>query len=206
MIDDEAIIRRTFSLYAKYGIKSISLDEIARDMGISKKTIYAHVKNRDQLIERVVEFSIRQFVQGLRSLIKPSDDVFTQLGVFYAYHIQQLRSFNPSFLPDLKKVNCKLFNRIKHVRDHRIYGLAEEILQQGIRESLFRDDLDVKYIYLSQMAKVSALSGAPVFDERGPDFELVLFKLILNEIRGMTTEKGFRKMDEKYDQLLQLIK
>lgn len=205
MVDDVTIVKKSFELYKRYGIKSVSVDQIASELGISKKTLYCHFRSRDDLLERVIEYSKRTFVTGLRSKIDEQQSVFKKLIVLYVSLLKSIRNLNPSFMFDLRKLNAEQYDYLLQLRRGTLRKIASEIIQQGVSKKLFRDDLDEKYIFLNQVYKILAIADRSLPQLEPEITEELIIKLILNDIRGMTTLKGHRKFDKEYEQLLQMM-
>lgn len=205
MVDDRKIVETSYLLYVKHGIKSVSVDEIAAMLGISKKTLYVHIRSRDELLQLVIDYSLTQFIAGLRKLLEPEEHVFRKLGHLYSYIIKLNRKINPSFLPDLKKVNIGHFRRIQDFRNDQLFGFVKSIMEQGVQEELFRPDLDLRLVYLNQISKIDGgvLKGSPEYNQAL--FSNSIYKLIINDLIGMTTLKGHQEFEKQYDELLHLI-
>ncbi len=206
MIDDRTIVEKTYLLYTKYGIKSVSVDEIAAMLGISKKTLYLHIRSRDELLQLVIDYSLTQFMTGLHKLLKPEQHVFRKLGLFYSYIIKINRKVNPSFLPDLKKVNVMHFRTIQEFRNDKLFNIVRPIVEEGIGQELFRPDLDIKLAYLHQISKIDGgiLKGSPEYNQAL--FSDSIYKLIINDLIGMTSLKGHQVIEGQYEEMLLLIK
>lgn len=205
MIDDKTIVEKTYKLYSKYGIKSISVDEIALVLGISKKTLYIHIKSRDELLRQVIEFSLTRFAAGLTQAIEKDKNVFMKLALFNVYLIRNTRKMNPAFLFDLKKVNHEQYRQVNDFRTQKLYEIFKSIIQLGIEQDLFRGDLDLKYVYFNQMHKVSenAYKVFPSYNEAVS--KNTIFKLLLNDVVGLTTLKGHQEFEAISEDLLQLL-
>ncbi|MDX9882104.1 MAG: TetR/AcrR family transcriptional regulator [Prolixibacteraceae bacterium] len=205
-MDEEAILKRTFSLYSKYGIKSVGVDDVAFMLGMSKKTIYERFKNRETLIGRAVRNNIDSFVKGLDDVMRPDGDVFTRLCRFYAYLIKSTRKINPAFIHDLKKYSRQQYKLFIQLRDEKLYEIVSQIIKKGISEGIFRDDVPDKYLYNNQMDKVLMMVHESRFQDDTPLLpSLVAYMLILNDIRGITTQKGHEELEKRYETLLKLI-
>jgi TetR/AcrR family transcriptional regulator, cholesterol catabolism regulator len=204
MFNEKLILKRIFLLYSRYGIKSIGVDDVAFMLGMSKKTIYEHFKNRDTLIEKAVCNNINSFLEELDAVINSEEDVFKKLCSFYVQIIKDVRKINPTFVHDLKKYSYNQYKIVVQLRDEKLYEMVSEIIKQGISEGLFRNDVPDKYLYFNQIDKVLILLNE--FRREIPASPTSsVYKLILNDIRGMTTIKGHQRMNEIYDSLVRML-
>ncbi|MGQ7868275.1 TetR/AcrR family transcriptional regulator [Sunxiuqinia sp. sy24] len=204
MIDNKKIIEKTYQLYLKYGIKSVSVDEIAAMLGISKKTLYLHIRSRNELIQEVVEYGKLKFVSGLRQAIASEEEVLPQLAQFFLYVIRIVRKTNPSFLPDLKKVSPIQYQAVDEFRNDQIYELIRPIIERGIEQGLFRPDLDIRFVYLNHISKMSERLSRTLPTYNQAIFSDSMYRLILNDLIGISTLKGHQQIENQYSDLLLL--
>ncbi|MHA7111199.1 TetR/AcrR family transcriptional regulator [Sunxiuqinia elliptica] len=205
MVDERTIVEKTYELYRKYGVKSVSVDEIAVALGISKKTLYQHIRSRDELLKLVVEHSLNKFSTELIKLVTPEENLIKKLALLYAFIVKSSRNVNPTFILDLKKVSYKQYLYVQEFRNKRLYDGVKSIYEQGVEEGIFRTNVDIRYVYYNQIYKVSEIAYKifPDYDEASSGD--TLYRLILNDIAGITTVKGHQVFDEIFDELLQLL-
>ncbi len=204
MVDERTIVEKTYELYRKYGVKSVSVDEIAVALGISKKTLYQHIRSRDELLKLVVEHSLNKFSREVLKLVTPEENLIKKLALLYAFIVKSSRNVNPTFILDLKKVSYKQYLYVQEFRNKRLYDGVKSIYEQGVEEGIFRTNVDIRYVYYNQIYKVSEIAYKifPDYDEASSGD--TLYRLILNDIAGITTVKGHQVFDEIFDELLQL--
>lgn len=203
-MDKNVIIKRSSALYSKYGIKSISVDDVAFMLGISKKTLYEVIENKNALIQKIVESNLDKFYEKIMQTVENDDDIFHCLCKTYLSVIKEVKRVNPAYVHDLKKYHNNQYKKIIDFRDNRLYQIVADCIQKGIESGIFRNDLDVKYIYFNQMHKVSIIVFDSVFECPESLSVQVVYKLILNDIRGITTLKGHEIFDRNYESLLKL--
>ena len=204
MINKNEIVERTSELYIKYGIKSVSVDDVAFMLGISKKTLYEHIENKNLLIQKVVENNLNDFFEDVIAKIKNENDVFKSLSILILSTIKNVKKTNPSYVHDLKKYHCGEYKKIIEFRDTKLYKTFEKCLKKGIEDGLIREDVDIQCAFFNQISKISIFFFETVFEftER-PSVEKI-YKMILNDIRGITTLKGHELFDQNYEEFLQL--
>lgn len=205
MVDERIIVEKTYELYRKYGVKSVSVDEIAVALGISKKTLYQHIRSRDELLKLVIEHSLNKFSREVLKLVTPEENLIKKLALLYAFIVKSSRNVNPTFILDLKKVSYKQYLYVQEFRNKRLYDGVKSIYEQGVEEGIFRSNVDIRYAYYNQIYKVSEIAYKifPDYDEASSGD--TLYRLILNDIAGITTVKGHQVFDEIFDELLQLL-
>jgi AcrR family transcriptional regulator len=139
----ERISTRARDLIMKYGVRSVSMDDIANALGISKKTIYQYFADKDELVDAIID-SILKFNQE-RCTHHRSGAQNAVEEVFKAKQLlrEMFSDMNPSILFDLQKYHPKAFSRfLKHKNDF-LFGLLKSNLEQGIAEELYRPEINV---------------------------------------------------------------
>lgn len=205
MIDNQKIIEKTYQLYLKYGIKSVSVNEISDMLGISKKTLYLHIRSRNELLEQVVDYGRHKFLTGLRRAIDAEVEVLPQLAQFFRYVIKSVRKTNPSFLIDLKKVSPVQYQKVEDLRNNQLYRLIRPVIERGVEQGLFRPNLDLRLVYLNLISKMSerAARVSPAYSQA--IWGDTMYRLILNDLIGISTVSGHQKIERQYSDLLQLV-
>ncbi|MBN1987385.1 MAG: TetR/AcrR family transcriptional regulator [Prolixibacteraceae bacterium] len=204
MMNENKIVEKSSALYAKYGIKGVSVDDVAFVLGISKKTLYEYIENKNVLIQKVVDNNLATFFDKVTEKAEEESDIFKSLCLIYLNTIREVKKINPSYIHDLKKYHHKQYRKILEFRDHKLYKTIENFINQGIKTGIFRNDLDMQYVYVNQMSKVSILLFDSFFECKEQPSVQDIYKMILNDIRGITTLKGHEIFDRNYDDLLQL--
>ncbi|QGY46669.1 TetR family transcriptional regulator [Maribellus comscasis] len=204
MIDENKIIEKSSELYIKYGIKSVSVDDVAFVLGISKKTLYEHIENKNALIQKVVETNLFNFFDDILSKIEQEDDVFKSLCTIALYTLKMVGKTNPSYVHDLKKYHNSEYRKIIEFRDNKLFKTFENCLKKGIKEGMIIEDTDIRCAFFNQMLKISILNSESDFDYVGSPSVQKMYKMILNDIRGITTMKGHEILEQNYETLLHL--
>lgn len=204
MISENTIIERSSELYMKHGIKSVSIDDVAFMLGISKKTLYEHIENKNKLIQKVVENNLNDFFEQTIAKIEDETDVFKCLCIIFLRTVKEAKKTNPSYAHDLKKYHNREYRRIIEFRDKKLYKTFEMCIKKGIENGLIREDTDIRYAFFNPMSKVSMLLLDSVFERAELPSAQKIYKMILNDIRGITTLKGHEIFDRNYDTLLHL--
>lgn len=138
----QLIIERTFGLFHRYGIKSVSMDDIARELGISKKTLYQHVKDKSELVDEVVEY-IRGFMEEFISVFYDDTlNAIEQHKVYWQKIDTKFVNCKPNFLYDLRKYYPAILQNINDWKRKAVYKANYNNFEKGKKEGLYRPDLD----------------------------------------------------------------
>lgn len=205
MVNEDIIVKKTYYLYSRYGIKSVNVDEIALMLGISKKTLYTHIQSSSELIYKAVNYSVDIFYSDIEKIVDESEDLFITLCNFFAYIIKSIHKINPSFYYDLKKYYHEHYQYLIKLRDEKLYKFFKSLLEKGINEGLFRNDISGKYIFYNMIAKVTEHEDTLLAGNYGIIPNSAIYSLILNDIRGITTLTGHEQFDSRFEELQQII-
>ena len=181
-MEKQEFLQKVFKLYHKYGIKSVTMDDVARELGISKKTLYEWVKDKHELVEQVIDYSqhCKEQEEHLNAQKSALDKVFS----VYAFVATILKDFNPSVAYDLKKYYPDLFEKKqKEQRTKMLEGMRQN-LTLGIKEGVYRKDLNVDLISRLHLLNIESIRDNDVFESTIPTIELFreMFKFYLRAI------------------------
>lgn len=193
------IIEKAYLLFMNYGIRSVSMDEIAHQLGMSKKTIYKFFKDKEAIIETVIE------IETCKNLSKMVVRDTTDMGVVKVMmnnlnHISGLfRKISPAILFGLKKYYPNAYNKIIIYTHQVIYPLVKDNIDKGIKEGLYRNDFNpevlVGFLFKNFMSLFCA--DAMPFDT-GKQYDIEA-NLIKHFLFGITTCEGHQKVRESLE-------
>jgi AcrR family transcriptional regulator len=184
------ILKKVFQLYSKYGIKSVTMDDVAHELGISKKTLYQYVQDKDELVHKVVDLEIEN--RKVRMQITCNDDknAIEQLLQIARCITIMLKEYSPATEYDLKKYYPDLYLKVRDLRRNHIYRFISENLVKGKEEGLYRNEINVKTIAQLNVSLIDNMVDSEVVtisDFMEPHFFNEYFNY---HIRGIASEKG----------------
>ncbi|WP_212000212.1 TetR/AcrR family transcriptional regulator [Chitinophaga sp. HK235] len=199
METQERIMDTAFSLFRQYGTRSITMDDIAERMGISKKTLYAHFMDKDDLVFQAITRFINIVGQECLTDREKSTDAIQELFLVMEMLDRRLRNMNPVILLDLQKFHARAYQVFLDYQNNSLTSMIRENLERGIQEGLYRPDLDIR-ILTQYRVYGCMLSFQPETFPGNSDMTRVQKVLLENYLYGVASAKGF-KLIEKYKQL-----
>lgn len=193
---DEDFIRRVTELYLQYGIRSVTMDDIARHLGMSKKTIYQIVKDKEDLVNNVLHFLNDNQYDKLDRLKQFGDNAIQQLAGFWVMDNDMCQFKTRSFSFDLFKYYPHLLKPMVKQKRKKVINFLEINLTSGVEQGLYMKDLDVFMVSRLMVSTVFTLMDSEVFDLNyvvQPDFPQKVGKLYLNAI---LSDKGRKYIAE----------
>ena len=161
----ENILEKVGELYNKYGIKSVTMDDVARELGMSKKTLYQYIENKNDLVSKVLDYHLFEKDCSFKKISKKNLNAIEELLEVGVQIIKSIKDYNPSTEYDLKKYYPELFKKLHTVRKERMFESIIKNIQKGKKEGLFRDDLDEEIITKMQTSRFLNMSSDEFFDQ-----------------------------------------
>ncbi len=183
------IIKSTAKLFLKYGIRSVTMDDVARELSISKKTLYQYVSDKNDLVEKIILYHTS--VYDTDNFHKTSNlNVIEKYIVVFNEVTQMLKDNNQSFEYDLKKYYPKQFKILIESRRKIIMDKMTKDLEIGIKEGYFREDLDVKKIAILHLIRIESIKNTDLLNEYGYRTLDIIDELFRYHIHAIATQKG----------------
>ena len=139
----QRIQKAAHDLVMQYGIRSVSMDDIAANLGMSKKTIYQYFKDKDELVEAVVDDIIDTNQYACKVDIERSENAVHEIFLVMDMMAEMFKSMNPSILFDMQKYHPAAFLKFQKHRNDYIYNVCRQNLERGIAEELYRPEISV---------------------------------------------------------------
>ena len=195
----ENLLKKVNDLYTRYGIRSITMDDVSRELGISKKTLYQHVKDKNDLVDKVMmyEFSIkRSFVEKGNSR-NAIEDIFSLNNMINKI----IKETNPSKMYDLKKYYPVVFEKMAKLKREKIMNMMIQNFRKGKNEGLYRKDFDEEILakmYVLRMDRVSHDDVVSISEFTSAKF---IYEIFIYHIRGIASKKGIEFLENNLNKI-----
>ena len=194
----EELIVKISALFKKYGIKSVTMDDISRELGISKKTLYQHFENKNDVVYKIADFEIISEFEELKELCAQSVHVIDQLRVVSKYIIEKNFSLNPSLIYSLSKYYPKIWEESINKRQEFIHNLITKNLSKGIKQGMYRGNLDLNiitpfYLFLLNVRSIESHMNWSI-ENLDQNFDTIF----LYHIRGIATKEGIEYLEKQF--------
>ncbi len=202
MIEDfKSILSKVRELYMKYGIKSITMDDVARELGISKKTLYQFVTDKDELVGKFIDNEVEIRQEQICRCFGTGLNAIEELLEISAFMNRMMKDQNPATEHDLKKYYPHHFHRIVTIRRERMYDYIILNLKKGKEEGLYRSDLDEEVIAKLYLSRAENIHNNELFTVEEYTSSRLFTELLTYHIRGISTEKGISELERKLIEL-----
>ncbi len=191
------ILEKTLEIFHAYGIRSVSMDDVAKELRISKKTLYQYVDNKSDLVEKTFRYQSSKndaFMENVATNDKNAIDVLLEISKWMHDEISRI---TPQLSFDLNKYYLEMFQNLFNEKRQSIYEKIKANIEQGIREGLFRKDLNVELIsslYIKKLEDLHEPEG--LICNQDVSFKTIFNVMFDNHIRGIANEKGIAYYEE----------
>lgn len=196
----DRVLQGAEELFFKYGIKSVTMDDIAKHLSISKKTIYQFYSDKNEIVDTLMKLKLEEDKEAIQKIHTESENVITEVFGLMKHMSQMFAKLNPNVFYDLQKYHpeaWKLFNAFK---EDCMETMVENAIKKGAKDGLVRTDINSKIIARLRMEEIQLGFNANIFP---PDkFKIVDVQLELLDLflHGICTLKG-HKLINKYKEV-----
>ena len=186
----EKIIHKSAELFLNLGFKSVTMDDIASEMGISKKTIYVHFPNKTKLVEAVTFNLFDTICGGIDTIcdnaINPIEELYS-IKMFVMQHLKNEKS-SPQY--QLKKYYPLIYNELKFKQFEKMHQSVQDSLEQGVKTEVFRNTIDVGFISRMYFTGMSGIKDNMFFPPEQYQMEYLMESYLEYHLRAIVTDKG----------------
>lgn len=188
----DRIIAKATESFAAHGIKSITMDDIATSLGISKRTLYEVFQDKETLLTECLLKDQREMNAFLADTYNKANNVLEVILVCYQRSIETFHKTNKRFFEDIKKYP-KVYDLMKNYRE-RDSESTIEFFRMGVKQGIFRDDVNFAIVNLLVREQLDLLMNTKICGEYS--FLAVYESIMFTYIRGISTVKGAEVLED----------
>jgi AcrR family transcriptional regulator len=186
----EVVLHKAKELFFTYGLKSVSMDDLAKQAGVSKKTIYQAVADKQELVSKVVDELLQCHNGAVKSSSQQAENAISELISFSCLPFDTLASININFFYELEKFFPTEWKKLLEYRKQHMLPTIIQNLKRGIAEGIYREDLDIDFTAAIRMQQISTALNPTSFSDRRMDPRQLFKELTLFYLHSITTTKG----------------
>lgn len=184
------IIEKAQDLFFKYGLKSITMDDLARELGISKKTLYASFNNKQEIINIITVKLIEEHEQNCEKIEREADDAVQEVLIYINSLKSIFQQFNYKVIFEMKRYYSESWEIFKNYKNEFLTKRIKNNLNRGIKEGLYRNNINVEIISKLRIEQMQIASNSTLFPSSNFNKKEVSRELFLQVLYGMSTIKG----------------
>jgi TetR/AcrR family transcriptional regulator, cholesterol catabolism regulator len=186
----ETISNKAQELFMNYGIVSITIDDIAFQLGMSKKTIHKYYKDKDALVDSVIDMETTNHEAQFSKPLNDSQDAIEALYKNLEKIDMLLRRLNPAILFCLRLHHPSSYDKLTWYLNYVLHGIIKKNIQQGIVEGLYRSDFDIDIIITFLITNLLTIFNTNTFPAGKYKLRNVEINYFTHFLYGITTNKG----------------
>lgn len=192
----EKIRETATDMFLNYGFKSVTMDDIANTMGISKKTIYSEYSNKTSLVEDCVMGKFCSMSDGINEITELKKDPIEELFEIKKYVLGHLKDEKTSPQYQLMKYYPKIYIKLKDMQFEMMQHCVTSNIQRGMEMGLYRPNLDVEFISRIYFAGMNSIKDQVMFplERFSPIFLMETY--LEYHLRGIVSPEGRQKLNE----------
>ena len=190
------ILEKAGELFLKFGFKSVTMDEIADKLGISKKTIYTHFKNKTVLVEATTMSFFDMIVHGIDGICEIGKNPIDELFAIKNYTHENLKDESCSSHYQLQKYYPSIFQSLKIRQLELMKTCVKDNLDRGIEQGLYRSTIDVNFISRIYFTGVVGIKDEEIFSSQEFSYAYLSNAYLEYHIRAIATEKGKQTLEK----------
>ncbi|SFD02236.1 TetR/AcrR family transcriptional regulator [Spirosoma endophyticum] len=187
----ERILEETERLFWKYGVRSVTMEEIAKQLGISKKTIYQHFTDKEQILYEVLQDKIGKHQSEMAcAVVETTNPVEEIMNVLNMMH-KNADQISPNLLIDIKRYYPQAFVLFRKFKEEHIMRSILENIKKGVDQGLYRADINPDILARLRVEQIELAFDNDIFPTDQYTMHDIQYELMHHFIRGMLTDKGF---------------
>lgn len=182
-------------LFRKYGIRSVTMADIARDLGMSKKTLYLHIENKNDLIDKTLQRHILEEKDQCLFIMENAKDALEEMLNMSLYVQRMIQDMNPSLIFDLRKYHRPVWEKLERYEKEFVFSSIKNNLERGIKEGLYRANLNADIVARIYIGSLPMFSDDELFPfNQFPRSELHK-EFVRYHINGIVSDQGRKLLD-----------
>jgi AcrR family transcriptional regulator len=194
------IIKTAAELYKKFGLKSVTMDDVARECMISKKTLYKYVNDKIDLLKQAFKFEFSIQSNLFESITEKGLNAVEEVFEIHKHLIKMLKTHNPVIEHDMMKYYPVIHREMKEKSAKQVYKMMLQNLKKGIEEGLYYNDIDIELVAKQRV----------IFQVQKIENSIVSFKefttphalrqMFIYHLRAICSPEGLKILNEKINE------
>ncbi len=191
------LLEQVDKLFMRCGIKSLTMDDIAREIGISKKTLYLHCSDKEDLLIKSFAHHFRCEEDFQNRIVSKNLNAIDEIFEVSKHVSEMLKTIHPSVHYDLRKYYPEAWKIFSEYRKNFMLKCVSDNMEKGKKEGLYRANLNIPIVARIHISRVDIVFDGELFPANQFNFAEVFFEMIRYHIRGIASPKGIEYFMDK---------
>lgn len=192
MITKDLIIKTATALFMQYGVKTITIDRIVKELRTSKRTIYSHFEDKTSLLCACLDVYNTKVRAENEEIINTSDNVIEAMGHLHQKIVGRSQQINPNFFGDILHYYPGLLHESYRRNGNYAHEQLIKLADAGIKDGIFQEDMDVEVVGKTVLTLLKLLKDTVQFPVAEFSKERLTFGIMVPYLRGLCTSKGIK--------------
>lgn len=194
------ITAKATEMFLTYGIRSITMDEIAESLGISKRTLYENFSNKEDLLRESIEWHYNQLNSRRQEIIeKYQDDIIEAIHQHFRMIMLIINEMHPNYFNDMQKYYARLWDEHVKEKQQENFSYTKTLLERGQQQGVFRPQANMDILSKMIHVLMPLLTSSEFFPLQSFNRAELIKEVLVNFIRGLATREGIAIIDQKFD-------
>ncbi|WP_295126037.1 TetR/AcrR family transcriptional regulator [uncultured Chitinophaga sp.] len=192
----DRILETTLKLMRMYGIKNVTMMDIAKECGVSKKTVYEHFQDKDAMVEEAIQFMVDDQQNQLQRCHNEARDAIELLMNTVRVTETMVKTVNPVLLFELEKYHPDAWKIVEEFRNTYVINSIRANLEQGIAEGIFRKSIKIDIVARLRLLQLESAYNPRQFPAEQFDLHEVMQQVTVHFVCGVATIKGHQLLNK----------
>ena len=195
------ILKSAEELFFRYGVKSVTMDDIATHLGMSKKTIYNFFKDKDELLSEFAKTFVDRNSGAFEHVCKSANNAIDEIFCVMKHLRSMMQQMNPKLFYELQKYYPQAWQQLRDFREKHVAEMIQKNLERGIKQGVYRSDINIIILAKLRLEEIDMAMNNNLFPIDKFDIAQVQITLFEHFLYGICTLKG-HKLINKHKQII----
>jgi len=186
-------------LFMRLGIKSLTMDEIARQLGVSKKTLYKYASDKKELVSKAMKLVIGEEECVLCDLNAQEGNAIDKILSINAMMSEKLQSIQPAVIFDMQKYYPEAWAIMEDHKRVFVHNQVKENINEGITEGLYRDNMNPELVARIYVSLIDSIFDSNLYESNVQTFQEMHTEVARYHLRAITNAKGIEYVKETFN-------
>lgn len=196
------ILQGAQELFFRQGTKSVTMDDIAAHLGMSKKTIYSSFSDKDTIVNAIMREKISFDKSEITKICCPGKNMIEQVFGIMKHMTEMFSQLNPVVFYDLQKYHPEAWKMFKSFKNEFMLGVVEQSIEDGKKQGVVRPDISTRIIARMRIEQIEMAFNPDLFPSSTHSILEIQIALLEHFLYGICTLKG-HKLINKYKQIVE---
>ena len=195
------IVQGAQELFWTYGLRSVTMDDIASKLAMSKKTLYQYIQDKAELVYLCAEHQLQDEHCQMEEASKNAENAIDEVLRIMEYNRKFFLNFHPSLILDLQRSYPKAWKMFLRYKEEKIIKNIKINMQRGKEEGLYRNDIDSEVVARMRMAQVESIFNPQIFSPKTYNIGDVQFQMFKHFLYGLVSLKGHQMLTKALEEV-----